>query len=119
MAVCLPVQRSNEPEREELEKLPVRLVEMLHMADRQCYLVLPSRNLDNESFICGCAVMRKVFECLGDRSRRPGKVKKDANGPHVHLGGDVQSEELVIRLGGGQLEEPILGGDGQADIVLR
>src|SRR6516164_9080942 len=78
MTVCLPVQRSHEPEREELEKLPVRLVEMLHMADRQCYLVLPSRNLDDESFICGCAVMRKVFERLGDGSRRPGKVKQDA-----------------------------------------
>jgi hypothetical protein len=34
MTVCLPVQRSNEPEREEFEKLPVSLVEMLHMADR-------------------------------------------------------------------------------------
>jgi hypothetical protein len=65
MAVCLPVHRSNEPEREELEKLPVRLVEMLHMADRQCYLLLPSRNPDDESFICGSAVMRKVFERLG------------------------------------------------------
>src|SRR6516164_10665984 len=119
MTICLPVQRSHEPEREEFEKLPVGLVEMLHMADRQCYLVLPSRNLNDEGFICGCAVMRKVFERLGDRSRRPGKVKQDANGPRVHLGRDVQSEELVIRLRRGQLEEPILRGDGQADILSR
>src|SRR6516165_2495890 len=118
MAICLPVQGSNEPEREEFEKLSVRLVEMLHMADRQCYLVLLPRSLDNESFICGCAVMRKVFERLGDRSRRPGNVKKDADGPHVHLGRDVQSKERVIRLCRGQLKEPILRGDGQADIVL-
>jgi hypothetical protein len=90
---------------------------MLHMADRQCYLILPSRNLDDESFICGCGVMRQVFQRLGDRSRRPGKVKKDANGPHVHRGRNVQSEELVIRLCRGQLEEPILGSDGQADIL--
>src|SRR6516162_8924356 len=119
MTVCLPVQRSNEPECEEFEKLPVRLVEMLHMADRQCYLVFPSRHLDDESFICGCAVTRKVFERLGDRSRGPRKVKKDANGLRVHLGRDVQPEELVICLCRGQLEEPILGSDGQADIVLR
>src|SRR6516164_10631561 len=107
MAICLPMQGSNEPEREEFEKLPVRLVEMLHMADRQCYLVFPSRHLDDESFICGCAVTRKVFERLGDRSRGPRKVKQDANGTHVHLGCDMQSEELVIRLCRGQLEEPI------------
>src|SRR6516165_8756601 len=119
MVVCLPVQRSNEPEREKFKKLPVRFVKILHMMDRQDYLVLPSRNLDDESFICSCAVMRKVFECLGHRSRRPGKVKKDANGPHIHLGCDVQSEERVIRLCRGQLEEPILGGDGQTDILSR
>src|SRR6516162_7106994 len=119
MLVCLPVQRSNEPECEELEKLPVRVVEMLDMTDRQCYLVLPSRNLDDESFICGCAVMRKVFERLGDRCRRYGKVKQDTDGPHVHLSGDVQPEELAIRRRRGQLEEPILGGYGQADILSR
>ena len=65
MAICLSVQGANEPEREEFKKLPVRLVEMMNMADRQCYLVVPAQNLDDESFICGSAVMRKVFERLG------------------------------------------------------
>jgi hypothetical protein len=116
--VCRCRVRTNQ-EREEFEKLPVRVVEMLDMADRQCYLVLPSRNLDAENFICGCAVMRKVFERLGDRSRRPGKIKQDADGPHVHFGGDVQPEELVIRLRRGQLEESILGRHRQADIGSR
>src|SRR6516162_3282554 len=117
--VCLLVQRSNEPECKSLEKLPVRLVGFLHMPDRQNYLVLLLRDLNDESLICGSAITRQVFERFGDRLRRPGKVKKDANGPKVCLCRDVQPEELVIRLCCGQLEEPILGSDRQADIILR
>jgi hypothetical protein len=32
-AVCLPVQRSNQPEYSEFKKLPVLLVKLLHLAD--------------------------------------------------------------------------------------
>src|SRR5215471_8143771 len=119
MAVCLLVQRSNEPECEEFEKLPVRLVEFLRMADSQGYLILVSRDLNNQSFICGCAITREVFERFRDRSCRPSKVEQNANGPQVHFCRDVQSEELVIRLCRGQLEKAILGSDGQADVVSR
>jgi hypothetical protein len=111
------VQRSNEPQRKKFEKLPVWLVEFLQMADRQDYLILLSRNLSDESLICGSAKSGQVFECFGDRSRRPGKVEKKANGSRVHLCRDVQSEHLVIRLCRGQLEEPILGSDRQADVI--
>src|SRR4029077_5386622 len=72
IAVRLLVQRSNEPECKELKKLPVRLVRFLHMADRQSYLVLPSRDLNDERLICGFAVTRQVVERLRDRRRRPG-----------------------------------------------
>src|SRR6516162_10353583 len=109
IAVCLIVQRSNEPERKKFEKLPVWLVEFLQMADRQDHLILLSRNLDDESLICGSAKSGQVFERFGDRWRRPGKVKQNANGPQVQLCRDVQSEELVVRLCRGQLNEPILG----------
>jgi hypothetical protein len=55
MAVCLPVQRANEPERDKFEKLPGWLVEFLHMSDNQGYLILVLRDLNDESFICGFA----------------------------------------------------------------
>ena len=42
IAVCLLVQHSNEPEREKFKKLPVLLVELLHMTERQNYHILPS-----------------------------------------------------------------------------
>jgi hypothetical protein len=119
IAVCFLVQRSNEPERKKFEKLPVWLVEFLQMADRQDYLILLSRNLSDEGLICGSAKSGQVFERFGDRSRRPGKVEQNANGSQVHLRRNVQSEELVIRLCRGQLEEPILGSDWQADVILR
>jgi hypothetical protein len=119
IAICLLVQRSNEPERKEFEKLPVLLVEFLHMADSQDYLILLSRDLKGECLICGLAITRQVFERFGDRWGRPGKVEQNANGPQVHLCRDMQSEDLVIRLGRGQLEEPILGSDWEADVSLR
>jgi hypothetical protein len=118
IAVCLFVQRSNEPERNKFEKLPVRLLEFLHTPDRQNYLVTLSRDLCNESFICGPAITRQVVQRFGDRSRRPSKVEKKANGPNVHFRRDVQPKELVIRLCRGQLQESILGSDRQADIVF-
>ena len=96
--VRLLVQRANEPECEEFEKLLVRLVEFLHMADSQYYLILVPKGLEDERFISGSAVMRQVFERFGDRWRRAGKVEENANRPHVHLCRDVQSEEVVIRL---------------------
>ena len=89
IAVCLLVQRSNEPERKKFEKLPVRLLEFLHPADRQNYLVCLSRDLCDESLICGSAITRQVVERFGDRSRRSGKVEKKANGPNVYLCRDV------------------------------
>jgi hypothetical protein len=113
------VQRSNEPQRKKFEKLPVWLVEFLQMTDRQDYLILLSRNLSDKSLICGSAKSGQVFERFGDRSRRPGKVEKNANGPQVHLCRYVQSEHLVIGLCRGQLEEPILGSDRQADVISR
>ena len=119
IAVCFLVQRPYEPECKKFEKLPVGLVEFLQMADRQDYLILVSRDLNDESLICGSAITGQVFERFGYRWRRPGKVEQKANGPYVHLFRDVQSEELVIRLGRGQLEEPILGSDWQADVILR
>src|SRR6516164_10499076 len=62
MAVRLPVQRADKPGRDEFEKLPVRLIKLLHMADGQSYLILASRDINDESFICGFAVTREVFE---------------------------------------------------------
>ena len=112
------MQRSNEPEREEFEKLPVLLVEFLHMADRQDYLILLSRDLNDEGLIGDLALTHQVVERFGDRSRRPGKVEKNPNGAHVHLCRDMQPEELVVRLCRGQLEEPILGSGRQADVIL-
>jgi len=90
--VRLPVQRANEPECKEFEKLLVRLVEFPHMADRQDYLILVPKYLEDERFISSSAVMRQVFERFRDRRRRTGKVKKNANRPDVHLCRDVQSE---------------------------
>ena len=119
IAVCLLVQRPNETECKKFEKLPVWLVEFLQMADSQDYLILLSRDLNDESFICGSTITDQVFERFGDRWRRPGKVEKNANGPQVHLSRDVQPEELVIRLCRRQFEEPILGSDRQADVILR
>jgi hypothetical protein len=113
------VQRPNEPERKKFEKLPVWLVEFLQMADRQDYLILLSRNLSDESLICGSAKSGQVFERFGDRSRRPGKVEQNANRPQVHLCRDVQSEHLVVRLCSGQFKEPILASDRQADVISR
>jgi hypothetical protein len=117
IAVCFLVQRTNEPKRKEFEKLSMRLVELLQMADSQDYFILLPRDLSDESLICGSAITRQVFERFGDRWRRPGKVEQKADGPQIHLGRDVQSEELVIRLCGGQLEKPILGSDGQPNVV--
>src|SRR5215472_258087 len=119
MTVCLLVQRSNEPECDEFEKLPVWLVEFLHMAESHGYLIFVPRDLNNQSFICGCAITREVLERFRDRSCRPSKVEQNANGPQVHFCRNVQSGELVICLCRGQLEKAILGSDGQADIVLR
>src|SRR5215472_16740838 len=119
MAVCLPVQRSNEPECNEFKKLPAQFVEFLYMADSQDYFILKPGDLDDESFICGSAITCQVFKRLGDASRRPGKVEQNPNGPQVHFCRDVQSEELVIRLCRGQLEKPVLGSDGQPDVGLR
>ena len=62
---------------------------------------------------------RHGFERFGDRSRRPGKVEENANGLDIHLCRDVQPEQRIVRLCRGQLEEPILGSDRQADIILR
>src|SRR5262249_47964437 len=104
--VRLRVQRSHEPECEELEKLLVRLVEFLHVAGSQYFLLLVRKDLEDERFISSSAVMHQVFERFGDRRQRAGKVEKNANRPHVHLCRDVQPEEWVIRLGRGQLEEP-------------
>ena len=56
IAVCSLVQCSNEPERKKLEKLPARLVEFLHIADRQDYLILLSRDLTDKSLICRPAI---------------------------------------------------------------
>jgi hypothetical protein len=81
IAICLLVQRSNEPGREEFEKLSVLLVEFLHMADSQDYLILLSRDLKGECLICGLAITRQVFERFGDRWGRPGKVEQNTNGP--------------------------------------
>src|SRR5262249_22590172 len=115
----LRVQRSHEPECEELEKLLVRLVEFLHVADSQYYLVLVPKDLEEERFISRSAVMHQVVERFGGCSRRTGEVEENANRLHVPLCRDVQPEEWVIRLGRGQLEEPVLGSDGHADIVFR
>ena len=60
--IRLPVQRANEPECEEFEKLLVRLVEFLHMADSQYYLILVPKDLQDKRFISSSAVMRQVFE---------------------------------------------------------
>ena len=98
ISVCFLVQGSNEPQREKFKKLPVRLVEFLHMTDRQNCLILPSRDLNGECLICGLAITRQVFERFGDRWRRPSKVEQNANGPEVHFCRDMQTEELVIRL---------------------
>ena len=119
IAVCFLVQRSNEPQRKKFEKLPVWLVEFLQMADREDYLILLSRNLSDESLICGSAKSGQVFERFGDRWRRPGQVEQKANGSQVHLCRDVQSEELVIRLCRGEFKEPILRSDRQDDVILR
>src|SRR5215472_19166937 len=94
-------------------------MEFLRMADSQYYLILVPTDLEDERFITSSAVMRQVFERFGDRRRRTGKVEKNANRPHVHLGRDVQSEEVVVGLHRGQFEEPVLGSDGYADIALR
>jgi hypothetical protein len=119
IAVRLLLQCVNEPEREKFEELSVWFAGIVQMTDLQDYLVPLSRDLNDESLICGSAITGQVFERFGDRWRRPGKVEQKANGPYVHLFRDVQSEELVIRLGRGQLEEPILGSDWQADVILR
>jgi hypothetical protein len=119
IAVCLLVQRPNEPECEKFEELPVWLVGILQMADSQDCLILPPRDLNDESLICGLAITRQVFERFGDRWRRPSKVKEKADGPQVHLCRDVQSEELVIRLCRGQFKKPILASDRQADLIAR
>ena len=67
ITVCFLVQRSNEPEREEFEKLPVLLVEFLHMADSQDYLILLSRDLNDEGLICDLAITAPSCRAL----RRP------------------------------------------------
>jgi hypothetical protein len=56
----------------------VQLVEFLQMADSQDYLILLSRDLDDECLICGSAITGQVYERFGDRWRRPGKVEKNA-----------------------------------------
>jgi len=85
IAVRRFVQGSKEKECDEFEKLPVWLVGLLQRTDSQDYLILVSRDFNDESFICGCAIARQVFKGFGDRRRRPSKVKKNANGPQVHL----------------------------------
>ena len=72
--VRLRVQRANEPECEEFEKLLVRLVEFLHLPDSQYYLILVPKDLEDERFITSSAVMHQVFERFGDRGRRAGNA---------------------------------------------
>ena len=71
IAVCRLVQGSEEKEYEELEELLVWLVGLLQRTDSQDYLILVSRDFNDESFICGCAIARQVFKGFGDRRRRP------------------------------------------------
>jgi hypothetical protein len=119
IAFCLLAQRPKQPECKKFEKLPVQLVEILQMADSQDYLILPSRDLNDESLIRGPAITDQVLERFGDRWRRPGKVEKNANGPPVHLCRNVQSDQRIVCLRGGQLEEAILGSDGQPNVVSQ
>jgi hypothetical protein len=119
IAICLLVQRPKEPERKKFEKLPVQLVEILQTADSQDYLILRPRDLNDESLIRGSAITGQVFERFGHRWRRPGKVEKNANGPHVHLCRNVQPEQRIVCLCCGQLKEAILGSNGQPNVVSR
>src|SRR5215472_15810480 len=70
IAVCLLLQCSNKPERKKFEKLLMGFLELLHTTDRQDYLILVLQDLYDESFICGPAITRQVFERFADRSRR-------------------------------------------------
>src|SRR5690348_11953440 len=85
MAIRVAVQCSNEPECNEFEKLPVRLVEFLHLTDSQDYFILKTRDLNDESIICGCAITREIFERFRYSSHRPGEIEKNANSSQVHL----------------------------------
>jgi hypothetical protein len=60
-----------------------------------------------------------VSKRIKDRSRRSGKIEEDACAAHVHLCRDMQPQQRVVHLSGGELEEPVLRSGGYGAAALR
>jgi hypothetical protein len=119
VAVRKPLQRSDNRQRAELGKLSARLIQCEHRVCRQDRLVFMLRDLEADRFARRSHIPHEVFERFRDRRRRGRKVEKNANSSHVHLRRNVQPEERIVRLGRGELEEPMLGSEGYTAGVLR
>jgi hypothetical protein len=77
------------------------------------------RDFKVDGFVRRSRVSRHVFESFQDRRRSRGKVEKDTSVSQIHLRRDVQSEQRIVRLDSGKLEEPMLRRDGYAARIRR
>src|ERR1700747_3432168 len=92
VAVRRPIQCSNDGQRDELGKLPPRLVVLDDWARSQYGFTLVLRDFEVEGFLRRSGISRQVFESFQDRRRSRGKVEKDTSVSQIHLRRDVQSE---------------------------
>ena len=105
IAICHPGQHSDYLQRAELKKLSARDVECEHQAGRQDCLDCARRDFDKRRLIRRRNISGQQVERLGDRRRRSRQVEQDADGAHVHLCRDMQSQQRIVGFAGGKLEE--------------
>src|SRR5580704_2210361 len=98
VAVCRPIQRSNDGQRDKLGKLPSGLVVLVDWAHRQYCLTFVLRDLEVDCFVRRSRISRQMLESFRDRRRSRRKIEKDASVTKIHLCRDVQPEERIARL---------------------
>jgi hypothetical protein len=103
VAVCRPIQRSNDGQRDKLGKLPSGLVALVDWAHRQYCLTFVLRDLEVDCFVRRSRISRQMLESFRDRRRSRRKIEKDARVTKIHLCRDVQPEERIARLDRGEL----------------
>ena len=77
VAVCRPIQRSNDGQRDKFGKLPPRLVVPADWAHRQYGFTFVLRDFEVNCFVRRSRVSRQVFESFGDCRRKPRQGRKE------------------------------------------
>src|SRR5215472_3319366 len=90
------------------QKLPPRLVVPADWAHSQYGFTFVPRDFEVDCFVRRSRIPHQVFESFRDRRRGRGKVEKNTSVSQIHLRRNVQPEERIVRLGSGELQEPML-----------